>query len=130
MISGKVLNSLSSLNVLVTGGTGLIGRQIVKILCNAKANVKVVSLDNIVVDERAEYVKADLTDLNVCKQVTNGIDYVFHIAGIKGSIDVFISSLEGGVIFLSSILIGPSGILFKHCIIIDNDSRISATLIK
>ena len=88
MISGKVLNSLSSLNVLVTGGTGLIGRQIVKILCNAKANVKVVSLDNIVVDERAEYVKADLTDLNVCKQVTNGIDYVFHIAGIKGSIDV------------------------------------------
>ena len=27
-------------------------------------------------------------DLNVCKEVTSGMDYVFHIAGIKGSIEV------------------------------------------
>ena len=32
--------------------------------------------------------------------------------------------------FASSTFTGPSGILFKHCIIIDKDSRISATRIK
>ena len=66
----------------------MIGREVVKILCDAVANVKVVSLDDIIVDERAEHVKADLTHLNICKDVTAETDYVFHIAGIKGSIDV------------------------------------------
>ena len=66
----------------------MIGREVVKILCDAGAKVKVVSLDDIIVDERAEHTKADLTDLNVCKEVSAGIDYVFHVAGIKGSIEV------------------------------------------
>ena len=73
---------------LITGGTGMIGRKAVQILCDAGADVKVVSLDEIIVDERAEHVKADLTDLNICKEVTAGMDYVFHLAGIKGSIEV------------------------------------------
>ena len=88
MIAENVLNSFYSKNVLITGGTGLIGRQIVKILCDASANVKVVSLDDITVDDRAEHVKADLTDFKVCKEVTSDMDFVFHIAGIKGSIEV------------------------------------------
>ena len=66
----------------------MIGREVEKILCNSKAKVKVVSLDEIIVDELAEHIKADLMDLNVCKEVTSGMDYVFHIAGIKGSIEV------------------------------------------
>ena len=35
----------SSKNVLVTGGTGLIGRPLVEMLVKENANVKVVSLD-------------------------------------------------------------------------------------
>jgi GDP-L-fucose synthase len=66
----------------------MIGRQIVRILCAAGAAVRVVSLDTIQVDERAEHVRADLADFNLCKEVTQGMDYVFHVAGIKGSIDV------------------------------------------
>ena len=88
MIEEKILNIFKGKYCLVTGGTGMIGREVVKILCDAVANVKVVSLDDIIVDERAEHVKADLTDLNICKDVTAETDYVFHIAGIKGSIDV------------------------------------------
>ena len=88
MIQSEILKSFIKKRVLVTGGTGLIGREVVKILCDNGAKVKIVSLDDIIVDERAEHLKEDLTDLNICKDVTKGIEYVFHLAGIKGSIDV------------------------------------------
>jgi len=88
MIEEKVLKIFSGENTLVTGGTGLIGRQIVKILCDAGSNVKVVSLDKIRVDDRAEYISGDLTDFILCKKFTKDMDFVFHVAGIKGSIDV------------------------------------------
>ena len=88
MLDREIYRFFCDRNTLVTGGTGLIGRQIVNILCDAGASVRVVSLDNIVVDERADHITADLTDLNVCKDVTSDMDYVFHVAGIKGSIEV------------------------------------------
>ena len=88
MIENEVSKSFSGNNCLVTGGTGMIGSEVVRILCDAGSKVKIVSLDDIVVDERAEHVKGDLTDISVCKEVTSGMDYVFHIAGIKGSIEV------------------------------------------
>ncbi|MDY0355180.1 MAG: NAD-dependent epimerase/dehydratase family protein [Sedimentisphaerales bacterium] len=71
--------------VLVTGGTGLIGRQVVKLLCDAGAHVRIVSLDRVTVDERAEHVLGDLTSFDFCKDVTRGMDCVCHLAGIKGS---------------------------------------------
>tara|TARA_B100000989_G_scaffold191768_2_gene144550 strand:- start:151 stop:1131 length:981 start_codon:yes stop_codon:yes gene_type:complete len=74
--------------VLVTGGTGMIGRAIVKYLCDAGANVTSVSLDNLNTDSRAHHLNLDLTQFSNCLQLTDGIDYVFHVAGIKGSIEV------------------------------------------
>lgn len=88
MVNERVLNSFENRNVLITGGTGMIGSAVVHILCNAGANVRVVSLDDLIVDHRAEHLKTDLTDISVCKDVTSSMDYVFHIAGIKGSIEV------------------------------------------
>jgi len=88
LLDYPVLKHFEQKVCLVTGGTGMIGREVVNILCEAKAKVKVVSLDDIIVDERAEHIKADLADLQVAKLVTAGMDYVFHIAGIKGSIEV------------------------------------------
>jgi GDP-L-fucose synthase len=74
--------------ILVTGGTGMIGRAIVKYLCDAGANVTSVSLDNLNTDSRAHHLNLDLTQFSNCLQLTDGIDYVFHVAGIKGSIEV------------------------------------------
>jgi GDP-L-fucose synthase len=91
MIKSEVLQSFLNKNVLITGGTGLIGRQVVKMLCDIGAQVKIVSLDAINVDSRAIHVNGDLTDLNLCKDLTKNMDFVFHMAGIKGSIDVTIS---------------------------------------
>ena len=74
--------------ILVTGGTGMIGRAIVKYLCDAGANVTSVSLDNLNTGSRAHHLNLDLTQFSNCLQLTDGIDYVFHVAGIKGSIEV------------------------------------------
>ncbi len=88
MIKEDVLKNFAGSNVLVTGGTGMIGRQIVDILCGVGADVKSVSLDRIVTNEKAEHVYGDLTDFGFCKEITDGMDFVFHVAGIKGSIEV------------------------------------------
>jgi len=88
VFENTVIESFEGKSCLVTGGTGMIGREVVKILCDSGANVKIVSLDDINVDARSKHVKADLTDLAICKNVTNQMDYVFHLAGIKGSIEV------------------------------------------
>ncbi|NTV42078.1 MAG: NAD-dependent epimerase/dehydratase family protein, partial [Syntrophobacteraceae bacterium] len=88
MIQAKVLTSFAGSQVLITGGTGLIGRQAVKILCNAGARVRIVSLDNVNVDDRAEHILGDLTDFRLCRELTKDMDFVLHMAGIKGSIEV------------------------------------------
>ncbi|MGD2095867.1 MAG: NAD-dependent epimerase/dehydratase family protein, partial [Phycisphaerales bacterium] len=88
MIKEEILRYFHKKNVLVTGGTGLIGRQIVNILSDASAYVKVVSLDKISVDSRAEHILGDLADFGFCKQITKDMDFVFHVAGVKGSIQV------------------------------------------
>ena len=88
MIEEKVLQSFNKKLCLVTGGTGLIGREIVKILCDAGAHVGVISLDDIISDIRAIHFRKDLTDFDVCIDLTRSVDYVFHLAGIKGSIEV------------------------------------------
>jgi GDP-L-fucose synthase len=85
-------NSLSDFfenkKVLITGGTGLIGREVTNILRTFGAKVSVVSLDSITQHSDVRYIYGDLTDLDFCLEVTKEMDYVFHLAGIKGSIDV------------------------------------------
>ena len=88
MIKSEVIESFRNKNVLITGGTGLIGRQLVKMLCDAHAHVRIISLDEVNVDTRAHHILGDLTDFNLCKEIVQDMDYVFHLAGVKGSIEV------------------------------------------
>jgi len=88
MIKDDVLRAFAGCNAVVTGGTGLIGRQVVDLLVGAGANVKIVSLDQVKVNAHAEHVIGDLTSFELCKEVTRGMDFVFHLAGIKGSAKV------------------------------------------
>jgi len=82
------LRYFSNKNCLITGGTGLIGREIARILVEAGARVRVVSLDRVQINSQVEHVYGDLTDLSFCLDQTQGMDCVFHVAGIKGSIEV------------------------------------------
>ena len=79
---------LQGKKAIVTGGTGMIGREVVRILLDYGCLVTSVSLDQLQLDNRAKYIKGDLTDINFCLDVCNGVDYVFHVAGIKGSVIV------------------------------------------
>ncbi|MEW6679490.1 MAG: NAD-dependent epimerase/dehydratase family protein [bacterium] len=88
MIKDEVLKSFKGKNILITGGTGLIGRQVVDILCDSEANVRIVSLDKINVRSKAEHIFGDITNFDFSKEITKGFDFVFHLAGIKGSVEV------------------------------------------
>ena len=74
-------------NVLVTGGTGLVGRELVELLVKAGSKVRSISLDENNFDPAwdVEYFKADLRNIKNCFGACEGMDYVFHIAGVKGS---------------------------------------------
>lgn len=75
--------------VLVTGGTGLIGRQVLDLLVNLGADVTSVSLDDLAPVCNVRYIQADLTDFEKCMGVISlYADYVVHLAGIKGSVVV------------------------------------------
>jgi|SRR3989344_9638768 len=91
MLEKKILRYLTKRKALITGGTGLIGRQIVDILVDAGCLAKIVSLDKIRVNKKAQHIFGDLCNFEFCKKVTRNVDFVFHLAGIKGSIEVTIS---------------------------------------
>ena len=78
----------SGKNCVVTGGTGLIGREVSQYLIKAGAKVKVISLDRVEIGKGIKHVYGDLTDFGFCKDELQDMDYVFHLAGIKGSVEV------------------------------------------
>ena len=62
-------------NILVTGGNGMIGQALVKLLYDTTtATITVADLPN-----------TDLRDRDDCKAACEGQDIIFHLAGIKGS---------------------------------------------
>jgi GDP-L-fucose synthase len=87
-LPADIKDQLGGKKALVTGGTGMIGREVVRILLANGCLVTSVSLDDLAIDPRANYVKGDLSDLKFCLDICAGIDYVFHVAGIKGSVVV------------------------------------------
>lgn len=78
--------------VLVTGGTGLIGRPLVELLLEAGAKVRVASFDDKSrCPDDVEYLYGDLTRMQFCQTVVRNTEYVFHVAGIKGSVSIGVS---------------------------------------
>lgn len=72
--------------VLITGGTGLIGKQLISLLLQQEAKVTVVSLDDPrLASKGVKFVRADLREFNNCLTICKGKEIIFHLAGIKGS---------------------------------------------
>jgi GDP-L-fucose synthase len=73
-------------NVLVTGGSGMIGRQLVNLLLSEEANVFVADLNEPVnMSKKINFRKVDLKNYENCKLICVDMDYVFNLVGIKCS---------------------------------------------
>lgn len=93
MISESILKDFHAKNILVTGGSGLIGRQVVDILADAGAHLRSVSLDHIIVNSKAEHIVGDLAEFGFCKELARDMDYIFHLAGVQGTVQTSASKL-------------------------------------
>ncbi|MBI4283689.1 MAG: NAD-dependent epimerase/dehydratase family protein [Chloroflexi bacterium] len=72
--------------VLVTGGTGLVGTPLVEMLLERGAEIRIASLDHPSrAHPKAEFRQTNLLKFESCLEVCAGMDFVFHVAGIKGS---------------------------------------------
>ena len=72
--------------VTVTGGTGMIGRQLVNLLREKGAIITVVSLDDpIDLPLDVSFEKLNLLSFDNCLKACKGMDYVFNLIGVKGS---------------------------------------------
>lgn len=65
----------------MTGGTGLIGRRIVKLLRERGHRVRVLSRESRDGDDATEYFKGSVTDEKAVSEFVRGADNVFHAAG-------------------------------------------------
>ena len=72
--------------VLVTGGAGMIGRELVSLLLQRGADVYVADLKQPEdLKEKVTFVKVDLREYSSCLEICKGMDYVFNLVGIKCS---------------------------------------------
>ncbi len=69
---------------LVTGGTGMIGRALVDSLLRKGNEITTVSLDKENIPGTKNVI-LDLRNFKDCVDVAKGHDFIFHLAGIKGS---------------------------------------------
>lgn len=87
------MSSVRGKKILVTGGAGTIGSNLVDLLAEGGAR-EIVVLDNFVRGRRAnlaqalpsgvvEIVEGDIRDAATVRKVTEGADLVFHLAAIR-----------------------------------------------
>lgn len=82
-------NYLNGKKVLVTGGTGMIGRALVEKLLQRNCEITIASIDRPNASDKilkdTKFIFCDLRDFQETKKLAKNINVVFHLAGIKGS---------------------------------------------
>jgi NAD dependent epimerase/dehydratase len=83
---------ISGKNVVVTGADGFIGSHLTEMLASRGAKVKALSLYNSFNNwgwleyanclDQIEVVCGDVRDPNFCREITKGVDVVFHLAAL------------------------------------------------
>lgn len=92
--------------VLVTGGAGFIGSHLVERLLDLGCEIHVVDdfsrgdfdkVETVLHREAVELAPVDLTTAGGCHRVTEGVDYVFHLAASVGGIHYIQRENVGGL---------------------------------
>ena len=80
----------SDKNILVTGGTGMIGSHLVELLLEKNANVRIVAHEREIPpeleDKGLDVVSGDLTEKKFVEESVKGMDYIFHLAAYTGGL--------------------------------------------
>lgn len=72
--------------VLITGGGGMIGRSLVKLLLEKECKIYIADLTKPTdLPEGVEHLQVDLRFFDNCLDICKGKDFIFHLAGVKGS---------------------------------------------
>ena len=73
--------------ILIAGGTGMVGQQLVQLLIDLGAQVYVASMDHksLVNKKVIKFYQKDLMHLDNCLNVTKNKDIVFNLLGVTGS---------------------------------------------
>jgi len=71
--------------VLITGGSGMIGRQLAPMLITEGAEVFIADLKKPDGLPNVKFTKADLRQYSSCLKICEGMDFVFNLVGIKCS---------------------------------------------
>lgn len=96
-------NFFKNKKVLVAGGTGLVGIQVLKRLSELGAIVTSVSLDKIKLNlKNVRFLKYDLREYSNCDKLTKQKDIVINLAGVAGSPQI--TRLKPRSIFTPNIL--------------------------
>ena len=86
----EILSYFSGKSVLVTGGAGFIGSNLVRKLVELNARVRVIdnlltgNLENLngLPDGSVEFIEGDIRDYELCLEVMKDIDFVSHQAAL------------------------------------------------
>ena len=76
---------LTNKKVLVTGGSGMIGRHLVRLLKEKECDIYVADLREPKGMDGITYRNVDLTDYKSCLSICEGMDVIFSLVGIKVS---------------------------------------------
>ena len=100
--------------ILVTGGSGFIGSNFIRLINRKYPPVKIVNLDELTyagnpdnlkdIEDNPNYnfVKGDIGDFNLMKEVTKGVDVIFHFAA-ESHVD---NSIKDPAIFTKTNVLG------------------------
>ncbi len=83
----EISSTFKNKRVLVAGGTGMVGIQLVKLLIEQGARVRVASMDDpsLAHPDIEEFVGSDLRIYSNCGKACEEMDMVFNLLGAKGS---------------------------------------------
>src|SRR5215211_1774581 len=71
--------------ILVTGGTGRLGRHVVRRLRDAGSNVRVLSRRSREAEDGIRFLSGDLATGEGIKAAVEGVETIVHLAGTAGS---------------------------------------------
>lgn len=89
-----MIKEIKNSNVLVVGGAGFVGSNLVRIILRQSKNNSVTVIDNLMSSEKEnlpmensqlKFIHGSITDEEVLKQIVDDVDYIFHLATYHGN---------------------------------------------